>query len=125
MKKPRKLLIGRWCPFHNGHKYLVDSFVNNGQPVLIAVRDTKETFTAWERVTMIRALYPDNDKVLAVIIPDIDQVVIGRGVGYSVVEAPEEIQTISGTNVRAGTETGIPVVIKEMMEELISKKELR
>lgn len=25
-----KLFIGRWAPFHAGHKYLIDSYVNNG-----------------------------------------------------------------------------------------------
>jgi len=33
------LFIGRWSPFHEGHKYIIDSFVNNGKNVCIAVRD--------------------------------------------------------------------------------------
>tara|TARA_Y100000310_G_C20697319_1_gene826636 strand:+ start:2635 stop:2847 length:213 start_codon:yes stop_codon:yes gene_type:complete len=30
----KKLFIGRWMPFHQGHKYIVDSFLNRGAGAL-------------------------------------------------------------------------------------------
>src|SRR3989344_3626857 len=36
----RSLFIGRWQPFHDGHKKLIDVVLKEGGKVLIAVRDT-------------------------------------------------------------------------------------
>ena len=92
----RMLIIGRWCPFHNGHKYLVDSHLNGGTPVCIAIRDTDEKYTAEQRKQMIEAVYPDKKKVKVVIIPDIMGVAVGRGVGYFIAKVPEEVQECTG-----------------------------
>ena len=35
------LFIGRWQPFHLGHKYLVDQELKAGKDVAIAIRDTE------------------------------------------------------------------------------------
>jgi len=98
------LFIGRWSPFHEGHKYIIDSFANNGKKVCVAVRDTyidsKNPFSAELRKKRIEDIYKDNQNVKVIVIPDIEQVVVGRGVGYSLVEAPEQIQKVSGTEIR-------------------------
>ena len=36
----RALFIGRWQPLHPGHKWLFNQKLNQGIPILIAVRDT-------------------------------------------------------------------------------------
>jgi len=101
------LFIGRWSPFHEGHKYIIDSFLNNGKKVCIAIRDTfidvSNPFSAELRKMRIEEVYKDNPDVKVIVIPDVDQVVVGRGVGYSIVEAPESIRLISGTKMRALT----------------------
>lgn len=112
------LFIGRWSPFHEGHKYIIDSFVNNGRPVCVAIRESSEDYDIETRKRMIEKVYEGNDLVKVIIIPDIEQVVVGRGVGYSIVEAPEEIQKISGTGVRAGKCDKVPEQVKEIMDEL-------
>ena len=98
------MFIGRWAPFHEGHKYIIDSFANNGKKVCIAVRDTyinsKNPFSAELRKKRIEDIYNGNPNVKVIVIPDIEQVAVGRGVGYSLVEAPEQIQKISGTEKR-------------------------
>jgi len=98
------MFIGRWSPFHEGHKYIIDSFANNGKKVCVAVRDTfidsKNPFSAELRKKRIEEVYKDNLNVKVIVIPDIEQVAVGRGVGYSLVEAPEQIQKISGTKMR-------------------------
>jgi adenylylsulfate kinase len=102
----KKLFIGRWSPFHAGHKYIVDSYVANGLEVCIAVRDTpldiKNPYSADLRKRMIEAVYAGNDLVSVIVIPDIDTVCVGRGVGYAIMQVPENIENISATAIRAG-----------------------
>jgi len=97
-----KLFIGRWSPFHAGHKYIIDSYVNNGHKVCIGIRDTKlskkDPFSFELRKKLIKEYYNENVEIIKV--PDIDQVIVGRGVGYSIAQAPEEIKNISGTKER-------------------------
>ena len=95
------LFIGRWAPFHEGHKYIIDSFVNNGKPVCIAIRDTvmsmKDPFPIELREKRIRDIYGNNELVKIVRIPDIESVCVGRNVGYSIIETPQNIAKVSGT----------------------------
>ena len=111
------MFIGRWAPFHEGHKYIVDSFVNNGKPVCIAIRDSEEDYEVELRKQMIEKVYEGNELVKVIIIPDIEMVCVGRGVGYALMQAPEEIQKISGTGVRAGTCDAVPEEVKEILDE--------
>ena len=43
MKKHQKysLFIGRWQPFHKGHKFIIDHALKQGKNVAIAIRDTE------------------------------------------------------------------------------------
>lgn len=101
---PSHIFIGRWQPFHDGHRTIIDSVADNGKEVIIAIRDTdlseKNPFTAQERQELIEDVYEDHPNVNTMIIPDVDTVAIGRDVGYSVVSVPEEIAEISGTKTR-------------------------
>ena len=101
---PSHIFIGRWQPFHDGHRTIIDSAANNGKDVIIAIRDTelseKNPLTAQERRGLIEEVYEDHPNVETMIIPDVDTVAIGRDVGYSVVSVPEEIAAISGTETR-------------------------
>lgn len=110
------LLIGRFVPFHNGHKYLVDSYLASGTPVCIAIRDTDEKYSVQQRAEMIRAVYPDFLEVQIAVIPDISQVAVGRGVGYSIARIPEEIEQISATKIREGKSMDVPPEVERMMK---------
>lgn len=94
------LFIGRYDPFHKGHKTIIDSFVNNGKPVCIAVRDCESTYSLMERIKCIMDVYKNNSLVKIITIPDIEMVAIGRDVGYALVEVPEDIKIISATKIR-------------------------
>ena len=104
----RSLFIGRFQPFHAGHKALIDSVLAEGKKVLIAIRETpisdSDPYSVGERYAMIRAVYPlDLDQVRIISIPDIAEVCYGRQVGYLIREirlAPE-VEAISGTQIRA------------------------
>lgn len=101
----RAMFIGRWQPFHNGHKWLINQKLSEGKPILIAVRDIppdeKNPFTTEQTVEMIQEVYREQD-VEVVCIPDIESVNYGRGVGYEVNEhvPPQNIGFISATNIR-------------------------
>ena len=108
----RSLFIGRFQPFHAGHKALIDSVLAEGKDVLIAIRQTpwSETnpFSVQERWVMIREAYPDLERVYIIEIPDIAEVCYGREVGYAVREirlAPD-VEAISGTRIRAERSAG-------------------
>lgn len=116
------LFIGRWQPFHNGHKYLIDQALSEERHVCIAIRDTeiseKNPFTVEQRIEMIWRVY--GDTVKTIVIPDIESINIGRKVGYDVnrIDPPEEIASISGTNVRAGKEDNVPTQVAEYIKTL-------
>jgi len=104
------LFIGRWQPFHNGHKHIIDQALDAGERVCVAIRDTPinsgNPFSVENRVEMIRAVY--NDGVRIVIIPDIKSVNIGRKVGYEVnrVDVPEDMGQVSATVIRELIQAG-------------------
>ena len=99
------MFIGRWQPFHNGHKWLINEKLREGKPILIAVRDIppdeKNPFTTEQTVEMIQKVYSEQD-VEVVCIPDIESVNYGRGVGYGINEhvPPQNIGFISATGIR-------------------------
>jgi cytidyltransferase-like protein len=99
------LFVGRWQPFHDGHKWLVEQQLSQGKNVLLAIRDVEPTenqpFTASEVLEMIKTIYTTN-RVVAIIIPDIESINYGRGVGYEVIEHKpnQSIEAISATDIR-------------------------
>jgi len=114
------LFIGRWSPFHLGHKTIIDSFLLNGKPVCIAIRDSEEKYPLWLRYRMISVVYQDEiltGMVKIITIPDIEMVAIGRGVGYSLVEVPEDVKVISGTKIRAGASMEVHPEVKKIIEK--------
>lgn len=111
--KKRAIFIGRYQPYHQGHISLVQQKLNNGVPALIMVRDiepdTKNPFTTEQTVSMIEKYHKTKgDDVEVMIIPDIESVNFGRGVGYEVNEfiPPNGIEFISATKIRESISTG-------------------
>ena len=102
----RAMFVGRWQPFHNGHKWLISQKLNEGVPVLVCVRDippdSKNPFTTEQTVEMLETAYEGQD-VVVMAIPDIESVNYGRGVGYGIIEhvPPADIGFISATDIRS------------------------
>jgi nicotinamide mononucleotide adenylyltransferase len=103
------LFIGRWQPWHSGHRWLIDQRLNEGKKVCIAVRDVEpsedQPWTADEIIQNVKEqLYFEvtEDKVIIIKIPDIESVNYGRGVGYDIIEhvPPTEIEQVSATKIR-------------------------
>jgi cytidyltransferase-like protein len=105
------MFIGRWQPFHNGHKWLINQKLNEGIPCLVAVRDIppdeKNPFTTDQTLEMLEAAYADDD-VVVISIPDIESVNYGRGVGYGINEhvPPPDVGFVSATSIRQRIQEG-------------------
>jgi len=116
------MFIGRWQPFHNGHKYIIDQALAQGQSVCVAIRNTEisreNPYTIQQRMEMFRRVY--GDEVMVIAIPDISSINIGRKVGYAVnrIDPPEAIEKICGTNVRVGKDSNVPAEVAKYIETL-------
>ena len=111
--KKYAVFVGRYQPYHFGHIELIQQKLNEGIPALIMVRDIepdeKNPFTTEQTVSMIEKYHKSKgDDVKVIIIPDIESVNFGRGVGYEVNEftPPKEIGGISATGVRNSIKNG-------------------
>jgi hypothetical protein len=109
-EKKYSMFVGRWQPLHKGHLWLINERLKEGYNVWLAIRDVepdeKNPWTAQQIEEMIhegelRELIQDG-KVITSIIPDIESINYGRGVGYDIIEhiPPQEIEEISATSIR-------------------------
>jgi len=103
------MFIGRWQPWHDGHRWLIDQRLNEGKNVLICVRevskDDKNPYDPVEVKKNIENVLSDfikSKKIKVIVIPDIESVNYGRGVGYDIIEhiPPSEVGKISATEIR-------------------------
>jgi len=103
------MFIGRWQPWHDGHRWLIDQRLNDKKNVLICIREVdkndKNPYDPNEVKKNIENHLKDlidSGRVRVVIIPDIESVNYGRGVGYDIIEhiPPENVGKISATEIR-------------------------
>jgi len=123
-KRAKSLFIGRFQPCSVAHMWLFEQKLNEGKPILIAIRDIEpdeknplepeQVKKLWEKI------YEGNEKVSVIIIPDIESVNWGRGVGYTPTEhvPPNDITNISATQIREHIKNGSDNW-KQMMDEKI------
>ena len=103
------MFIGRWQPWHKGHRWLIDQRLNEGKNVLICVREvSKDDSNPYNPEHVKQNIENElidlinNNRVKVIIIPDIESVNYGRGVGYDIIEhsPPSDIGKISATSIR-------------------------
>jgi nicotinamide mononucleotide adenylyltransferase len=108
-KKQYSMFIGRWQPWHAGHRWLIDQRLNEGKNVLLCIRDVApDKKNPWDAREVMLNLFDElqsliqDGKVRIMVIPDIESINIGRGIGYDVIEhvPPAEIHDISATKIR-------------------------
>lgn len=108
-EKQYSMFVGRWQPLHKGHQWLFQQALDDDKNVLICIRDVKpddkNPYTAQEVKLNIEEHYGDlitNETVKVIIIPDIESINYGRGVGYDIIEfvPPQDIHDISATKIR-------------------------
>ena len=108
-EKKYSVFFGRWQPFHKGHYWLINERLKEGKNVWIAIRDVKpddkNPWTAHEVLMNLSNELQDlieEGKIFISIVPDIESINYGRGVGYDIIEhvPPQEIGDISATSIR-------------------------
>ena len=94
------MFIGRWQPWHDGHRWLIDQRLEQNKNVLICIRevsqDDSNPYDPLEVKANIEKELEDLillNRVKVIIIPDIESVNYGRGVGYDIIEhvPPQEV----------------------------------
>ena len=109
--KQYAIFVGRFQPLHNGHVALFKQKLDAGIPLLIMVRDLqpdeRNPFTTQQTVKMLKKVFKGQD-VQVMIIPDIESVNWGRGVGYELNEwiPNHEIASVSATAIRTSIKNG-------------------
>lgn len=115
-RKPTALFIGRYQPFHDGHRALIEAGLERTGQVCIAVRDTQGTDAgnplSFEDVkARIEAgLARHAGRFVVMPLPNISHVFYGRDVGYAIerIDLDAATETISATALRrsAGLNAG-------------------
>jgi hypothetical protein len=109
--KKYALFIGRWQTWHAGHEWLIRQQLDKGKNVWVAIRDVEVDENNPKSAQQVlkdlsnESFFQQNwDKLYVSIIPDIESVNYGRGVGYEVIHhhPPADVQLISGTKIRKG-----------------------
>ena len=129
--KKYAIFVGRYQPYHYGHINLIQQKLDEGIPALIMVRDIepdeKNPFTTEQTVSMIKKYHKvKGDDVKVMVIPDIESVNYGRGVGYEINEytPTKEIGFISATKIREsikqGDESWRGMVDKSIQEDVVN-----
>ena len=103
------MFIGRWQPWHDGHRWLIDQRLNEDKNVLICIREvSQDDSNPYDPIEVKKNIEKElndlilADKVKVIIIPDIESVNYGRGVGYDIIEhvPPKKVGEISATEIR-------------------------
>lgn len=103
---PHMTFIGRWSPLHKGHTAIINAKRSEhpNLPVLVMVRNTKEDiYPPTVRAEYIKIwMLQHNIRGTIMIVPNVEGVYWGRGVGYNVgmVDVDISVQKISGTAIR-------------------------
>lgn len=105
------LFIGRWQPLHAGHEKLMRTVLDEGKKVCVGFRDTpvseSNPYSVEERMEMFKKRFApelESGNMILHVLPDIEAVCYGRGVGYQIREIVLDDATheISATKIRAG-----------------------
>ena len=116
-KKPTVQMLGRWQPWHQGHRALFERCIAKTGQVIIQVRDVKGVSGGskqddnpfdWDSVCMNieqdltnHAFVRGKDYEI-MLVPNIVNITFGRGVGYVFEEEvfDDSVQSVSATKIR-------------------------
>lgn len=108
-KKESVQMLGRWQPWHKGHRALFERAIAKTSQVVIMIRDCQgwqgsNPFAAQQVIDLIKKdldpLY--QGQYIVMIVPNIVNITYGRDVGYKIEQETfdEEIHQISATKIR-------------------------
>jgi len=106
-QKPTALLVGRFQPFHEGHRALVEKAIDDVGQCIIGLRDTgvdeNNPLTIAERAELITASLGEYaGRYMILQLPNVTKVVYGRTPGYEIEQYKLNtiLEAISGTQRR-------------------------
>jgi hypothetical protein len=108
-KKETVQMLGRWQPFHAGHRALFDRLIQKTGQVIIQIRDCQglQGSNPFEIAKVTEFIRRDLDPIYQgqyeiQVVPNIVHIGYGRGVGYTMAEETfdDETHAISATNIR-------------------------
>ena len=116
-KKPTVQMLGRWQPWHGGHRALFERCIAKTGQVIIQVRDVEGASGGsgqhdnpfnWDQVCLniendlSKHGYKRGIQYEIMLVPNITNITYGRGVGYVFEEEvfEESIKSISATEIR-------------------------
>lgn len=101
------LFIGRFQPFHEGHRRCIEHILEEKDRCIILLRNTEASkenpFDLEKRKALIRSEFGNNPRVSVGVIDDPDAdltVYIGRDVGYDLIRLDAGTESISATDIR-------------------------
>ena len=107
-KNKTAIFVGRFQPFHHGHKSLFEKVLKKNKQIAILVMDSyginnKNPYKfnyVKKKITQVLRKY--SNKYIIIKIPVVSEVVYGRKVGYKIrkINLPKDIQKISATKIR-------------------------
>ena len=107
-KSPTALFVGRYQPFHDGHRRLIEEGIRRVGQACIAVRDKHGSdeknpfsyFDVKQRIEAGLSAFPGRYIVLP--LPNITHVFYGRDVGYTIerIQLEQSLEEISATRIR-------------------------
>jgi len=107
-QQPTALLVGRYQPFHDGHKKLIEEAILRTGQACIAVRNTHQTdpknplsyFDVKSRIEHGLKSYAGRFTIVQ--LPNITNIFYGRDVGYTIerIDLDEQAEAISATKIR-------------------------
>ncbi|MCC8977392.1 adenylyl-sulfate kinase [Bradyrhizobium acaciae] len=108
-QKPTALFVGRYQPFHDGHKALIVEGIRRVGQACIAVRDTTGVDASnpfdfeYVRSRIEHGLRAYEGLYVIVRVPNITSVMYGRDVGYTIerLDLDQSVHQISATSIRA------------------------
>jgi len=107
-RKPTAQMLGRFQPWHEGHKKLLELIVKKNLQVNIQVKDSygldkKNPFPFTKIKKMIKNdLKVFKSRIKITKVPNITDIVVGRKVGYNIekILTPKKYRNISATDIR-------------------------
>ena len=114
-KKPTALLIGRYQPFHDGHKALIVEGIKRVGQVCIGVRNTQGVDDKnpydfeYVRSRIEHGLREYEGRFVVVPLPNITNIFYGRDVGYAIerIDLDAALEKISATDIRRRLADGV------------------